>query len=238
MADDDDPVNEAQDSTDAASKPDDETKRVTKKAAPARKTSASSAKKATKKIAKKGAAKKTTPVRAPAPAVAAAMSAATEPVPEPVPVVGGESPGGTAPVWDDDEGEAGWVGVLIQWGPALLLLLLVLVLDNRSAGEGQASLTPEAVPAEAPLPAQADAVVTSVTEAGVSPGAIPMPTLSDPYLSGQAGALEWGLQGVDPYGGTDLWPSAPLEDPGAFYWGPSAANGLPPLSLEESPPAP
>ncbi len=236
MADDDDPVNEAQDSTDAASKPDDETKRVTKKAAPARKTSASSAKKATKKIAKKGAAKKTTPVRAPA--AAAAMSAATEPVPEPVPVVGGESPGGTAPVWDDDEGEAGWVGVLIQWGPALLLLLLVLVLDNRSAGEGQASLTPETVPAEAPLPAQADAVVTSVTEAGVSPGAIPMPTLSDPYLSGQAGALEWGLQGVDPYGGTDLWPSAPLEDPGAFYWGPSAASGLPPLSLEETPPAP
>lgn len=237
MADDDDPVNEAQDSTDAPSEPDDETKRVTKKAAPARKTSASSAKKATKKIAKKGAAKKTTPVRAPAPAAAAAMSA-TEPVSEPVAVAGGESPGGTAPVWDDDEGEAGWVGVLVQWGPALLLLLLVLVLDNRSAGEGQASLTPEAVPAEAPLPAQAGAVVTSVTEAGVSPGAIPMPTLSDPYLSGQAGALEWGLQGVDPYGGTDLWPSAPLEDPGAFYWGPSAANGLPPLSLEESPPAP
>ena len=128
-----DNANEGAEPTASAPKP-------KKKAVAKKKTAkqAASKKIVAKKGTKKKAAKQTTAKRTTKKA-SAALPASEASRPAPAPVTSEPSP-----VWDDDPGERGLVGLLIQWGPVLLLILLIWVLGGRSNGEAHASRQPDA----------------------------------------------------------------------------------------------
>ncbi len=208
-------------------------KKVAKKA-PARK----------KIVAKKGAVKKKAAKKRTAPpaSVAAPTEAPVEapaPAPAAVPV---EAPlHSSPPVWDDDTGR-GWSFYLVQWGPVVLLALLVLVLDKPTmSGSQTPAVEPTQQTGSAPGAAPASVVTTRAAavipdtpvSAGLeSPGAVQMPSSFDPWAVGQSGMPPGGQGGAASSlmpGGANLMPAQTLTtDPGEYYWGPSAIDELPP----------
>lgn len=183
-----------------AAKPAAKKKAATKKVA--------SKKAASKKIvAKKGTAKK----RVTKKKVAAVESPAPTPAPSP-PI-----PSPPVPQWDDDQGGTGMIGLLVQWGPVLLLILLMLVLDGPEGDDAHASLDQGTLNV-----GSADALATDFSVQGAVELAKPF----DPWsfeTGGVGGSTGLGLGGV-----TSTPASVFLEDPAAFYWGPAILDEFPP----------
>lgn len=199
---------------------------------------------AKKPAAKKAAAKKAVAARKAvaknAPRAAAALPASTAPLaPEPMDVRS------QSPIWDDEYADRGLVGLAIQWGPVLLLILLVLVLDSRTGDDTKASIEPVTdqsagvTGASKPEPVSrtvqssgservsvlpAEIATTDLGHGPITdaPGAILTPELFDPWASGGLSSEYWGqsTESAFPFGAGDLGPDAQwVQDPGAFYWG-------------------
>ena len=181
-------------------------KKVKKVAAKKTTTKKVTTKKASKKVvAKKGTAKKKSAAASTTPAT----TAPTTPTPAaPIPPV---------PQWDDDQGGIGMIGQLVQWGPVLLLILLILVLDSHD-GDAQAGL-------------EVGAVETKANEGAMpalsSEGAVTLSESFDPWVFGNASDL--GSDSLQGLGSSEILPDTGwLEDPAAFYWGPAIVDEFPP----------
>ena len=187
---------------DAASTP---KKKVTKKKATRKK--AAKKKVAKKKVAKKAAKKKTTKkaaAAAPAPEQAAGSSASSQ------------------PVWDESA-DCSMLSLVVKAGPILLLIILMLVLDAESpdatANVDLAPLGSTAVGAAASgQGAPASSPASSVVSSEAGPGAIPW---SVEPAGGELIPLT-SDQGADSASGFGS------NDPGAFYWGPTIVDEVPP----------
>ena len=176
-----------------------------------KKKTATKKKSASKKIvAKKGATKKATKKKSSGAAL-----------PEPASIPAAAMPSDTGPVWDDDQGDRGVLGLVVQWGPVVLLLLLIWVLDSRSDEGSEASieLGDEAATLQ---PTSTDTDLSNIGDTDLSNiGAIELPSI-DPWAFGTNDA-ELGL------GDLELGTDAPwLDDPAAFYWGPALPEDFPP----------
>ena len=109
------------------------------------------------------------------------------------------------------------IGQLIQWGPILLLILLILVLDSHD-GDAQASLE---------IGATETGAIEGVTPELSGQGAITLSETFDPWVFGDSSGL--GGESMQSIGGSEILPDTGwLEDPAAFYWGPAIVDEFPP----------
>jgi hypothetical protein len=201
-----------------------------------------------KKVVKKKATKKAKAIRA-APVGDAVAAATVAAAPHPPPVAEArDEPAESLPVWDEDTSEGTLVKLVIHWGPLLLLLLLVLVLDRPESGGPAAEaplVSPSSETAEtgssgkdgrpSDVPAAQTAGATAETgssgaTAGGSSGAIPVPEGFNPWTTQDwqgYGSITPGAGLIDPLTGMDLSAPAPwLQDPAAVFWGPGAGQEL------------
>ena len=170
---------------------------------PAAKKKTAKKKTASKKIVAKKATKKKVAAPAPTPAAPAPSAPALS---------------ASAPQWDDDQEGTGLVGLLIQWGPVLLIIALMLVLDAHTGDDAHASLDQQGL----------DVGAGEVVEQAIaSDAAIDVPETSDPWSFDETSDLtEDSLLGTV---GTEIVPESNwLEDPAAFYWGPAILDEFPP----------
>ena len=183
------------------------TKKKVKKVAAKKKT----AKKAATTGSKKATAKKKATRK---------MTAAASPTSSPASSAPASSPAASiapAPQWDDDQGGIGVIGQLIQWGPILLLILLMLVLGSHD-GDAQAGLE---------IGAAETGTIEAATPEIPGQGAITLSETFDPWVFGDSSGL--GGESMQDIGGAEILPDTGwLEDPAAFYWGPAIVDEFPP----------
>ena len=188
------------------------TKKKVKKVAAKKKTTKKAATIGSKKVvAKKATAKKKATTK---------KTAAASPTSSPASSVPAFSPAASiapAPQWDDDQGGIGVIGQLIQWGPILLLILLMLVLGSHD-GDAQAGLE---------IGATETGAIEAATPELPGQGAITLSETFDPWVFGDSSGL--GGESMQDIGGAEILPDTGwLEDPAAFYWGPAIVDEFPP----------
>ena len=201
----DTPTGEARPSVSEASPEPEPAKKPAAKKKTAKKKAASKKIVAKKGTTKKKAAKKKT---------ASKITSTTSVIPSPAP-----APSAPAPQWDDDQGGIGWIGLLVQWGPVLLLIALILVLDTHAGSDTHAAVDQSLMDA----PGGEDVILTGMS----SEGAIGLPDPFDPWSFGGLNDLT-GDSGLGSGGTEGLPDTSMLEDPAAFYWGPAIVDEFPP----------
>ena len=157
-----------------------------------------------KKTVRKAAAKKKTTKKK----VTSAATAAPPP-----------APSASVPQWDDDQSSLGVVGTLVQWGPILLIIALILVLDSKDVNGSHVSIEPSDT---------AEIVAFDVLASdGSAGGAIELAENFEPWSFENSvdtsGNSALGLGETNSASNVN-W----LEDPAAFYWGPAIVDEFPP----------
>ena len=110
------------------------------------------------------------------------------------------------------------IGLLVQWGPVLLLIALMLVLDTHVSDDPHASVDENSLDT-APIPELAAGVSTD--------GAIQLSESFDPWAFDNSGDI--GGDSALGLGEAETVPDEDwLEDPAAFYWGPAIVDEFPP----------
>ncbi len=183
--------------------------------APSVKPAKKTAKKKTaskKVVAKKAASKKKTPVReapvtAPAAVAPPAAVAAADVGHNPTPATPSAP---VEPVWDDND-VGGFSTYLAEWGPIILLVFLVLVLDSPGGDKAPAGAT--GMQETAPAPGES------------SPRVVDLEPARAPAFQAPAPDPAGGLGEMPPLRGSSQLTRSlnPIDqEPGAYYWGPAS----------------